>query len=160
LPLLHLRSAAPEILLRPSEADARCDVYSLGALLYRAVVGRWPYAGPSLAQLVAQQQAVPHRAALPPTEGVTLPAGLRKVVARALALAPEERYASAEELGEALETWLSVGGSAAPGEDDSDLGALDLTAGEGGPAAEAPALPEAAAPAVPSGLPTLPHSDL
>lgn len=138
LPLLHLRSAAPEILLRPGEAGARADVYSLGTLLFRAAVGRWPYAGPSLAQLIAQQLTVQHRAGLAPTDGVNLPPGLRKVIARALALDPAERFADAGELSDALETWLSVGGGAAEG-DDSDLGALDLTAGD------APAEPVAGA---------------
>lgn len=131
LPLLHLRCAAPEVLLRPSEADKRADVYSLGVLLFRALVGRWPYPGPSLAQLVQQQQAVLHRTALPPTETANLPASLRKACARALAIAPEERFASTDELVEALEAWLAVAPEDRAAEDargeESDLGALDLT---------------------------------
>jgi type II secretory pathway predicted ATPase ExeA len=86
---------APEI-WRGEAATAASDIYSLGATYFHLLTGRPPFPG---AEVAAVEQA--HlRAAIPdPRELVpALPASCAALVQRALAKAPRERHASAQEL--------------------------------------------------------------
>ncbi|MCB9562848.1 MAG: serine/threonine protein kinase [Kofleriaceae bacterium] len=79
---------------RGDRADARADVYALGAILYHVLGGRRPYA--SAARPVDVVDAV---VAGPPAPlDDTVPAELRAVVAKAMARAPGDRYPTAAEL--------------------------------------------------------------
>jgi serine/threonine-protein kinase len=81
-------------------ADHRSDLFSLGAVAYRALTGRAPFAGPDLPQILFE---VVYRAPPSPRELVPpLPAAVDLVLAIALAKRPEDRFQSAPELVAAL----------------------------------------------------------
>ena len=90
--------AAPEQ-IRGEHADARADVYALGAVLFHSLTGRVPFPRDSeLAKMYAHLND-PAPAASPLAAG--MPAGLDVVIGTAMAKAPEERYASAGDLARA-----------------------------------------------------------
>jgi len=68
--------------------DARSDVFSAGAVAYFALSGRAPFAAPELPQVI---DGVKHRDPVALTDA-DAPSAVRRVVARALAKAPAERY--------------------------------------------------------------------
>ncbi|HEX5619883.1 MAG TPA: protein kinase [Solirubrobacteraceae bacterium] len=83
--------------LRGGRIDARADVYSLGCVLFAALTGGPPFAhGTVPATMLAHLNDEPPRAS---EHGA--PAAFDRVIARALAKAPEHRYPSAGDLGRA-----------------------------------------------------------
>jgi serine/threonine protein kinase/Tfp pilus assembly protein PilF len=83
-------------------ADARSDIYSLGATLWYALTGQVPYPGKTIDEIRDRQQ----RADLP-VEQLSerkIPEALIEILWRVLALDPAQRPASARELLEALES--------------------------------------------------------
>jgi hypothetical protein len=86
---------APEI-WRGEAASAASDIYSLGATFFHLLTARPPFPGPD----VASVEHAHLRAPIPdPRELVpSLPASCAALVQRALAKAPRERHASAQEL--------------------------------------------------------------
>jgi serine/threonine protein kinase len=85
--------------------DARADVYALGCVLYELLAGQAPYLGPTAESVIFQHlnAAVPRITALRPA----LPAGLDRVIGKALAKSPADRYGSVAEFLAGLETGLS-----------------------------------------------------
>ena len=79
--------------------DARSDVFSLGVLLYRMLCGTLPFSGEMHVVIHAIQNA--H---FPPVQQVNalVPARLAEVVARSMTRAPDDRYATALEMQQAL----------------------------------------------------------
>jgi serine/threonine protein kinase/tetratricopeptide (TPR) repeat protein len=77
-------------------ADARSDIYSLGATLWYALTGEVPYPGKTIAVIRERQQS----AALPLAElnARKIPHALIEILQRTLALDPAGRPASAREL--------------------------------------------------------------
>jgi len=94
---------APEV-LSGEPASRRSDIYSMGALLYELCAGAPPHVNTSLADLqriVSTQNA-------PPLASVTmLDPRFAAIVDRCLCRDPALRYASAEELRDALEQLVS-----------------------------------------------------
>jgi ketosteroid isomerase-like protein len=81
------------------EVDARADVYALGCVLYNALCGEVPYPrGTVPATMLAHLHDDPPR---PATVAGDVPDGFDRVIARALAKDPEDRYPSAGDLGRA-----------------------------------------------------------
>jgi serine/threonine protein kinase/Flp pilus assembly protein TadD len=83
------------------EPNAGGDVYALACVLYEMLAGAPPFAGPNAMAVLAKKaiEPVPDLRAVRPE----VPRGLGRVLANALANAPAERYASAEEFLAALE---------------------------------------------------------
>jgi serine/threonine-protein kinase len=91
---------APEV-CRGERADARSDLYALGATLYFLLAGAPPFEGASHGQvLAAHMTQVP----IPPSlrRGEAIPEAVEHVVLRCLAKEPHERFQSARELLAAL----------------------------------------------------------
>jgi len=80
-------------------ADARSDVYSLGAVLYFLLTGAPPFTAPTGAAVMVAHVSEPPRK---PSERAPVPAALERVVLRCLEKDPAARYASARELDAAL----------------------------------------------------------
>lgn len=92
---------APE-LLDGEPASQRSDVYSLGVLLYHLVTGSYPVEGRSIDEV--RDAHVQHRRQLLSERRPDLPVAFIRVVERAIAADPEQRYANAGELLQALGT--------------------------------------------------------
>jgi eukaryotic-like serine/threonine-protein kinase len=98
---------APEQ-LEGGEADARSDIFALGAVLYEAATGRRAFEGKSQAGLIASIMA-----AEPPaisTSQPTTPPALDRVIGTCLNKDPEKRWQTAHDVALQLR-WIQEGGS-------------------------------------------------
>ena len=82
--------------------DARSDVYAFGALLYEALTGQPPYQGSTVAEI--RQQHLMQDPAPPSALAEDLPPVLDQLIARAMAKAPDGRFASVAELLGAIDS--------------------------------------------------------
>ncbi|WP_437732208.1 serine/threonine-protein kinase [Sorangium sp. So ce1335] len=113
---------APEVWKgRPQEIDHRIDIYSLGAVLFRTLAGRVPFSGASRVDILiaAARGPRPSLYAFRPD----LPPEVDAWVARALAVAPEERFQDVRALWAALEPLLGHGQSDERDKDEREGGA-------------------------------------
>jgi serine/threonine-protein kinase len=100
---------APE-LIRGQKADARSDVFGLGAVFYELLSGRRAFNGKGITQIVMaliSSEPTPLAQLAP-----NVPAPVARIVERCLRKDPAERYQSAGELYAALEVALGVYGEA------------------------------------------------
>ena len=87
------------------------DLYSLGVVMYEACTGQLPFDGPdavSVAMKQVSEQPVPPRAV-----NSSIDAALEAIILKAMAKDPRDRYATANEMKQALDDYLSGRGSAA-----------------------------------------------
>ncbi|MBN8228423.1 serine/threonine protein kinase [Corallococcus macrosporus] len=100
-----LRYFAPEQLLR-EPVDVRSDIYVLGMLLYWLLCGELPMSGDSEMQDV--KEVLEGRLVPAWKRNPSLDADLVRILDRALARSADDRYPSAEAMGQALADWLKT----------------------------------------------------
>jgi tRNA A-37 threonylcarbamoyl transferase component Bud32/tetratricopeptide (TPR) repeat protein len=119
--------------VRGQKADARSDVFAVGCVLYELLAGHKPFDAESMHGVlykILQEEPVPVREAAPGT-----PEAVARVVERALAKGPDQRFTDA---GEMLAALRAARGAATPGRE------RPLERGPSAPAArEAPRRPAA-----------------
>jgi hypothetical protein len=104
------RYMAPEQVLGQA-IDARADIFSLGVVLYEVLTRRTPFEWPGDTTVYALMQRIagePH----PPLRQIDaeIPAGFDRIMDRALAKRPQDRYQSAAEFASDVRNYHSLGG--------------------------------------------------
>jgi len=82
------------------DIDGRADIYAVGAVLYEMLTGQVPYGGKTAQAVLANKitsDPLPFDAA-----SLGVPSVLDRVIRRAMAKDPADRYQSAEELADTL----------------------------------------------------------
>ncbi len=90
------------------EIDARTDIFSMGVVLYEMLTGRKPFTGESIVTITYN---IMHKEPTPPP-GV--PYGIERVLMRAMAKRPIDRYSSAREMAEDLKRAMEPGALVMP----------------------------------------------
>ncbi len=93
--------------IRGRPVDGRSDIYSLGAIMYQAVVGRPPFEAPNPMALFSKHLS---EAPIPPStaSSIPVPAEADRIIERCLHKDPEQRYESADALRRDLLAYLAT----------------------------------------------------
>jgi len=108
---------APEIVTGDARASVRSDIYALGATMYKLLTGLAVFRGETPLEIMGKHV---HADRVPPSRAAPhlgIPASVDAILLRALAKDPLERFASAEELAQAMRADLELlrsGGARGP----------------------------------------------
>jgi len=94
---------APEQATDSLSADARSDVYSLGCTLYAMLTGDTPFPYSDVDEVLKGHQTKVPRNVCEIVPSIPQPVG--EIIAKMLAKKPEDRYATAKEVADALAVW-------------------------------------------------------
>ena len=99
---------APEQIHNALTVDARADIYALGVSLYELLAQFTPYQSQHLVQLTAEITSPQSHGGRLRDRAPELPDTLVQIIEKALAKAPEDRYQSAEAMGEAFNHFMQI----------------------------------------------------
>ena len=113
---------APERLVVGAAVDYRCDLFSLGAMLYQMATGARPFDLPPQSSLIEAIQHEPHVPVrrLAPQQ----PLALERIIDRLLAKRPDDRYQSARAVKTDLDAIRPVVGPVVPHEGDAPVASI------------------------------------
>lgn len=94
-----LEYISPEQCLDAASADIRSDIYSLGCTLFHMLIGSPPFSGSTGQLILAHGQQQPPSMIL---QRPDIPAELQQVIDKMLAKSPEKRFASPDQVAQAL----------------------------------------------------------
>jgi tRNA A-37 threonylcarbamoyl transferase component Bud32 len=95
------------------QCDARSDIYALGIVFYEMLIGEPPFGAET--PLAILMKHVNDPLPLPRQQDPSIPASFERVVLKALAKRPGDRYQSAEEMAQALRAAAHEAGVETPG---------------------------------------------
>ncbi len=90
--------------VRQQPVDRRCDVFSLGVVLYELLTETRPFSGSNLVEITTA--VVEHQPPPPHEVNPAVPRALSEIAMRAIEKNPDDRYRSARALGRELRHWL------------------------------------------------------
>jgi serine/threonine-protein kinase len=147
---------APEQ-FRGTDIDARTDIYSLGCVLFEALIGTPPFDGANTFELGNS-----HLSALPPPPSIQrpeVPAAVDAVVLHCLEKAPTDRFQSMTELAEAIASVLDASEALVPRrEARGSARVLDIGSAPSSPVSRGsgPPIPGPSTPGLPTPGPSMP----
>jgi hypothetical protein len=95
----------PELVRLEGNLDVRSTIYSLGVVLYEMLTGVRPFSGSSGVEIL--QKVLVETPRMPRSLRRSVPKELEAICLKAMAKKPEDRYATADELAQALRQFLS-----------------------------------------------------
>jgi serine/threonine protein kinase len=102
-----LRYMSPEQ-LNGMDSTYACDIYSLGVTFFEMLTGRVPFKADSQYELMRMVESEPP----PPLQSLvpSIPEGVEQAILKALSKAPEDRFVTAREFADAIESAMGLPG--------------------------------------------------